>query len=180
MRKFRKLGSQMSHFHKALFCVCLINAKCFGAFASLHDTRFRGLFREVLQPYLAYVAWVTVMSEGPISAILMSVKISWFICQSRGNKSPVFSYFWIYFEDQMTICTFLMIPACIWTIFGTCTRENHIGKEGQRSLINELSIESTIEWRDPNSMKYGLFGLTDLKNGMLFLFHDPSWPLWWF
>ena len=43
----------MSHFHK-VFLLCLKNAKCFGAFASLNDTRFRGLFR-VLQPYLAYV-----------------------------------------------------------------------------------------------------------------------------
>ena len=68
---------------------------------------------------------ITMLSDGPISARLMSVKISWFTCQNGDKKSLILTYFWIYFEDQMTICTFLMIPACIWTIFGECINDNH-------------------------------------------------------
>ena len=67
----------------------------------------------------------TMLSDGPISARLMSVKISWFTCQNGDKKSHILTYFWIYFEDQMTICTFLMILACIWTIFGECINDNH-------------------------------------------------------
>ena len=73
---------------------------------------------------------ITILSDGPISATLISVKISWLTCQNGDKKSPLFSYFWIFFEDKMTIFTFLMLPACLWTIFDACIKKNHRGALG--------------------------------------------------
>ena len=41
--------------------------------------------------------------------------------------------------------------------------------------MKKFHIELTVVGGDPNSMEFDIFGPTDLKNGNIFWFGDPSW-----